>query len=664
MSLTYYYKALVAQFVRESDDEILGKIASSSIARQSSIEFTQNQAWTDQILILKDQLRGLEGELYFEFSIPRMGKRVDAIFVHQNLVFVIEFKIGQSKLIKSDIEQVWDYALDLKNFHKTSHDKYLIPILCLSDHKNTDIYNLHLSDLDRDGVAKPLVTNAFDLGELMSSVSNHLPDDRNTEYDWEKGSYQPTPTIIEAATALYNDHTVENITRSDAGATNLTNTSQRVQSIIDESKNQKYKSIIFVTGVPGAGKTLVGLNIATNNMEATTLTHSVYLSGNGPLVDILVEALARDYVEQKKAVGEKVTKTDARRRIRGFVQNVHHYRDEYIKDPTAPSDHVAIFDEAQRAWNKEMTAGFMKRRKGISDFGMSEPQFLVSCLNRHEDWAVVICLVGGGQEINRGEAGISEWIKTIIDFYPDWRVHISDRLFDKEYAAGKSLQLLTNHKYVSKYSDLHLSVSLRSFRSEKLAYWVKSLLDLEIDEAKDSYQDLYNKYPIVVTRDLSSAKEWLRSKARGSERYGIVVSSYAERLKPLAIHVKSTINPVHWFLNNKDDVRSSYFLEDVATEFHVQGLELDWACVTWDADMRIGPNGWKHYNFKGHKWQNIRKEVLQEYQKNAYRVLLTRARQGMVIVVPKGDSNDQTRLPEFYDPIYEMLLESGVKTID
>jgi len=284
-------------------------------------------------------------------------------------------------------------------------------------------------------------------------------------------------------------------------------------------------------------------------------------------------------------------------------------------------------------------------------------------MDRHQDWAVIVCLVGGGQEINTGEAGISEWIESVNRTFPEWQVYVSDRLTDSEYAAGHALQLLEKHKTVIFNKDLHLAVSMRSFRAEKVSLFVKNLLDMNIDEAKENYQAINEKYPIVLTRDVAKAKQWLKEKARGTERYGMVVSSQAIRLKPYAIDVKSPMDPIHWFLDGKEDIRSSYYLEDVATEFQVQGLELDWACVTWDGDFRYSPSGWQCFSFVGSRWNNINKEERKLYLKNAYRVLLTRARQGMVIVVPEGDEEDGTRKKEYYDETWEYLRKIGIRIL-
>lgn len=480
---------------------------------------------------------------------------------------------------------------------------------------------------------------------------------------WRAGRYCPTPTIVEAAMALYSGHSVEAISRSDADATNLSVTSATLDRIIAEAKEKMRKVICFVTGVPGAGKTLVGLDIATKHIDPNESLYSVFLSGNGPLVNILHEALASDAVSRAKQQGGRMKKGEAQSKVKAFIQNVHHFRDECLRDQGPPAEHVALFDEAQRAWDLAQTAKFMATKKGRSEFQQSEPEFLISCMDRHQDWAVVVCLVGGGQEINTGEAGIGGWLEAIRRGYSHWDVYLSSNLTDSEYSANGALDKLATHPRVVKTPELHLGVSMRSFRAENVALWVKQVLDGQAVRARQTLRQLQGRYPIVLTRDVATAKAWLRLQARGSERYGIVVSSQAQRLKPYAMDVKTPMDPVNWFLKDKKDVRSSYYLEDVATEFHVQGLELDWACVTWDADFRRSPNGWQHGSFVGDRWNRIHKPERQIYQKNAYRVLLTRARQGMVIVVPPGDAKDPTRLPDFYDATFEYLEGIGLSVI-
>ena len=657
--LNYYYKDAIREFCKKSVETIIGEI---TVKNQIDSNRNTNQSWKSQIEILQSTLIGLQGELFFEFSIPRMGKRVDCLLIIENIVFVIEFKVGEKEYLSSNYEQVWDYALDLKNFHKSSHDALLIPILVATEANTESIQFLQTTH--QDGLYKPLKANKKNLRDIILSGIDSCKNASNLiDENYIKGSYSPTPTIIEAAVAMYKNHSVADITRSDADARNLTTTTKSVSDIIEHAQKNKKKVICFVTGVPGAGKTLVGLDIATKHLDKEKDTHSIFLSGNGPLVAILQEALARDTVQRSREIGQKTTKARAREGVKAFIQIIHHYRDAYLVDPTAPFDHVAIFDEAQRAWNKEQTVNFMRRKKNQPDFAYSEPEYLISCLDRHKDWAVIVCLVGGGQEINTGEAGISEWLYAIKNSFPHWEVQISPNLIDSEYNAFDAIAKIEKDCKTFYNTNLHLSVSMRSYRAENVALFIKQLLDLETQKASETLKLISDKYPIVITRSIETAKKWLKEKARGSERYGIVVSSQAYRLKPLAIDVRVETDPVHWFLGEKDDVRSSYYLEDVATEFQVQGLELDWACVTWDGDFRYSENEWKTFSFVGNKWKNIRKEERKLYLKNAYRVLLTRARQGMVIVVPEGNIEDQTRLPEFYDETYKYFKNIGLKEI-
>ena len=654
-----YYSDTIADFLKSAPNEILGKLVQSN---DFALEQTQRDAWITEIHILQKTLQPYKGSIYFEYSIPRMGKRIDVVVITGSTIFILEFKVGETEFPSHAMDQVWDYALDLKNFHETSHEHFIAPVLIATKAKN--ILTTIATTPHNDKMFIPIKCNGELLNQVIADVLRFTEGNTIDPTQWEAGRYQPTPTIIEAAMALYNGHSVSEISRSDASAINLSETSDAVSEIVRLSKEKSYKSICFVTGVPGAGKTLVGLNIATKHIDKDNDLYSVFLSGNGPLVSILREALARDKVRHEKERGKKIKKSEAMSDVKMFIQNVHNFRDECLIDlEKPPIEHVALFDEAQRAWDLRQTANFMLRKKNTPNFNKSEPEFLISCLDRHPDWAVVVCLVGGGQEINTGEAGISEWIESLNRSYPSWHIYISSRLTDSEYGAEKVLENVKAHSNVVNKDELHLSVSMRSFRAEHVSLLVKQLLDLNPDEARKTLANVEGKYPIVITRDLNKAKQWLKEQARGSERYGIVVSSQAERLKPHAIDVKSPVDPIHWFLDGKEDVRSSYYLEDVVTEFHVQGLELDWACVTWDADFRYSQKGWGHFSFVGSHWNNIRKQERQVYLKNAYRVLLTRARQGMVIVVPSGSSEDLTRKHEFYDPTFDYLQEIGFKII-
>ncbi len=632
------------------------------MARENPFDLTlaQRDAWLEQAGILRRVLARHTGSLYLEFSIPRMGRRIDALAIIGPVVFVLEFKVGEATFSSQDVDQVVDYALDLHNFHEGSHEAYIAPVLICTSARRERVPDT----AGPDRLFEVSLTNADGLGTVIERILSlvEAPDIRIDE--WEASSYKPTPTIIEATLALYRGHSVSEISRSDAGAINLSTTARAVASIIAAAKARSQKAICFVTGVPGAGKTLVGLDAATKHIDRKDELYSVFLSGNGPLVAILQEALARDKVRQEHLRGRVVRKGAALSQVRAFIQNVHHFRDECLVDAEKPPvEHVAIFDEAQRAWNLKQTMDFMKRKKGRAGFTRSEPEFLISCLDRHTDWAAVICLVGGGQEINTGEAGIGEWLDALNRSFSHWQIYVSDRLVDSEYGADPIVESLRGREHVEFKSELHLATSVRSFRSENVSKLVKELLDLELEAARGTLRQVQDRYPIALTRDLNTARRWLRGKARGSERYGIVVSSQAERLKPYALDVKTPVNPVHWFLNEKDDVRSSYYLEDVATEFHVQGLELDWACVVWDADFRFTSGGWQHWSFRGNGWQHIRAAERQKYLKNAYRVLLTRARQGMVVVVPSGDDSDPTRDPAYYDETFDYLSRCGMQVI-
>lgn len=657
----YYYSDSIGAFLDKSDAEILGKLAESN---EFSLESSQRDAWREEIRILKDALAAYrdQGAVYFEYSVPRLGKRIDVVALIGPVIFVLEFKVGEERFDSYAVDQVFDYALDLKNFHETSHACPIAPILIATAAENPVIPAALTREAD--DVLPPILCNTEALRDAIRMVLDFVRGSILVPDQWEQGRYNPTPTIIEAATALYSGHSVADISRSDAGAMNLSGVSDALSQVIAAAKAQSQKAICFVTGVPGAGKTLVGLNIATSHNDTNTDTYSVFLSGNGPLVAVLREALARDKVQRDRERGRKTKKGQATSEVKVFIQNVHHFRDECLVDAArAPHEHVAIFDEAQRAWNCDQTSTFMRRKKGKPNFAQSEPEFLISCLDRHPDWAVIICMVGGGQEINTGEAGITEWIDSLLRAFPHWRVYISDRLADSEYAAGGALQRLRSHPHTVSKDDFHLAVSMRSFRAEQVSALVKSILDLDAEAAIATLQHVVPRYPIVITRDLQRAKLWLKQRARGSERCGIVVSSQAVRLKPYAIDVKSPMNPIHWFLDSKEDIRSSNYLEDVATEFHVQGLEVDWACVTWDADFRHTRSGWQHWSFRGNSWKRIRQPERQIYLKNAYRVLLTRARQGMVIVVPHGDSADPTRSADFYDSTFDYLRRIGFSVL-
>ncbi len=685
----YYYSDSISKFLTKNTEEIIGKL---TLASQHDINDDTSNSWVEEIEILKHTLAPYKerGSVYFEYNIPRMGRRADVILVIDELIFILEFKTAGSKFTHDAITQVWDYALDLKNFQEGSLNRIIVPILvapCEKD-KNCSFTLNHFED----NVYEPLRTNAKRLSEVFSTSLTQIPheatehsDDRDKQ--WAKSGYEPTPTIIEAAIALYEENTVEDITKHGG---DIDKASAELSRIIDYCRDNKRKAICFITGVPGAGKTLIGLNTAIDQFNRGE--KAVYLSGNFPLVEVLQEALTRDFIRREKikakSEGRKAcTKEEAKSKVKAFIQMIHHYRDLYLEGTEVvgkeikpiegyfqshtdkayiPSEHVAIFDEAQRAWTGEELKRFMREKKGIRDFPYSEPEYLISCMNRQLDWGVVVCLVGNGQAINKGEAGLTEWIESISRSYKDWDVYMSEYMLQSGDVSKRELALIKQQ--LKPREDLHLKMSMRSFRSEKVSIFVNQLLALQKEEATETLKELEN-YPIVLTRSLDKAKQWLREHARGSERFGLLASSKAERLKAISINVRYQPDFVHWFLEDDTDIRSSNALEDTLTEFKVQGLEIDWACVAWDADLRLNKEqtAWQHHQLRsGTKWQNINKEINQQYQINAYRVLLTRARQGMVIVVPNGDNGvppDETRKPEWYDGIYNYLKEIGIKEL-
>ena len=689
---------------------ILGKLVSSY---HGSALTTTLEAWENEINILKNVLVKLEGngQIIFEYDIPRLGKRIDCVLLYHGIIFVLEFKIGEKQILENDVDQVFDYALDLKNFHKLSENKLIVPILIATkyERKSTEI----MMSVYDDKVINPLVTGEKGILDLINQVINKFPSEEEIDKNWIISPYAPTPTIIEAAKRLYENHSVTDITRHEADNVSTDQTINYILDVINKTKTNKEKSILFVTGVPGAGKTLVGLDVAVKQTykdgnKALKDEGAVYLSGNGPLVAVLNEALAQDNYQKCKANNENKKLTDSRREVSKFIQVIHRYRDNMlakIKNPVengvleidplkaikleesgySEVEHVAIFDEAQRSWTHDRLANYLKRggtygnKLKVPNFPLSEAAFLIWSLDQREDWATIVCLVGGGQEINTGEAGISEWIKALNTNFKHWKVYISPRLTEPEYAEGKVDELLKDNKNVTYSSSLHLSVSLRSFRAEKLSSFVHALLSLEVNKASELYKEIKDKYPIVLTRSMDKAKTWLHNKVRGNERTGVLITKESARYKPLGIHIlpSNDENTVHWFLEDKIDTRSSNYLEDAATEIQVQGLELDYTCLLWDADMRYEKGKWHFYKYDGKtKWveqlpTSENKEELIKYMLNAYRVLLTRARMGMVICVPNGNANknvngfyeDGTRLPSYYDGTYEYLKSLGIEEI-
>lgn len=704
------YGSNFEEFYNKEDSSILGVLCDKYHGVALT---TTREAWKGEIAIIKQVLspfRGKDGRIIFEYDIPRLSKRIDVVLLLDGIVFCLEFKVGESQILEADVDQVLDYALDLKNFHKFSQDRIIAPILIATNYRDASS-EVQMSVYD-DRVINPLVTGKDGISKLIAEVLRKFPNESPVDPNWIISPYAPTPTIIEAARTLYESHSVEDITRHEADKVSTDRTIAYILEVIQKSKKNQEKSICFVTGVPGAGKTLVGLDVAIKQTyqgqdKPVKDEGAVYLSGNGPLVAVLTEALAQDNYKKCRERNESKKISDSRREVSKSIQMIHRYRDNMlakIKNPVENGileidlekairqaqsgfgevEHVAIFDEAQRSWTHKRLADYLKRggtygnKLKVPNFPMSEAAFLIWSLDQREDWATIVCLVGGGQEINTGEAGISEWIKALNEKFPHWKVYISPKLTDAEYAEGKVNELLKGNKNVTYSEDLHLGVSLRSYRAEKLSAFVHALLMFD-ENAANIYAEIKDKYPIVLTRDMTKAKKWLHEKVRGTERTGVLVTKESARYKPLAIHILASgdENAVHWFLEDKADTRSSNYLEDAATEIQVQGLELDYTCLLWDADMRCENGKWHFYRFNGQtKWVEQTGETegnqeLIKYMLNAYRVLLTRARAGMIICVPAGNANktstgfweDSTRLPEYYDGTYQYLKSLGIQEI-
>lgn len=676
----------------------------------SSIRRTTMDSWHEEVRTIRKALSEYKEEngfVAFEYTIPRVGGRIDCIIGLRGILFVLEFKTGEEQNADADKEQLEQYVIDLKNFHFESYDIPIAPIWVVPQAELAPVKVRKPSNkqllFEMATVCDTSIEDCFK--QILSKDISREQIDMN---NWLYSPYCPTSNIVDAARKLYANNKVEDINRSDAKGEDLIRTTKTLLDLIDKAKANREKYLCLVTGVPGAGKTLIGLSVATKHKEDESSKNkdnrSVYLSGNRPLVMVLQEALARDAYERaeeqiKEKLGRKpkrtelkeagITRPEIKSKIKQFIQPVPSWRKEYLKgirvsgsgdhmslikdanyayrgsgDFYVPYDHVSIYDEAQRAWEANENASYVRKKEAhLKDFpNWSEPRFLISCMDRHEDWAVYICLIGNGQDINHGEAGTVEWIRSIKCF-PNWKTYAPEDI-KNEQAVADALDGV-NIEYLP---GLHLNTDLRSIRAENLAQFVDDLLTFKKENATQLLENL-KRYPICITRDINTAKAWVKEHARENERYGALASSKGQRLKPDALTLlppnSSESEVTHWFLGDNKDVNSSFYMEEVATEFQVQGLELDWALVAWDADMRYDTSSstWKQYSFRGSKWMNINDEKIRKYQINAYRVILTRARRGMVIYVPKGSPDDHTRSPKFYDGTYQYFKQLGIQEI-
>lgn len=671
----------------------------------SELVGTQNYAWSREYEDLIKCLAGKQGRIIFEYNISSLSKTVDVIILFQGKIFVLEYKVGSSSYEKADLRQVEQYALLLKYYHSTSNDNWIVPILIATE---AEVYQNEYIGNDEDMVYNTLRSNSESLSGIINKVCEQLPYEgrRDWEDNWENGIYKASPTIIDAAKNVWKENNVEGFKKGESDESTRLSAEAYIKKIVEETKNRPEghrHSICFVTGVPGAGKTLAGLNLSVALQEYG----ASMLSGNGPLVAVMSTALKRDYKNLKRENAKLKDMVSVETIIRdayGYKKEIFEKRLNYhvgkgtvsLKDNADKgSQHVIIFDEAQRAWTqrKMIKPGQAGKKYWQEElFPFSEPGLLLWDMNLR-DWGVFVCLVGGGQEIHDGEAGICEWLRALKNSteFHGWHIYLADELKGAEYNREDD-EHLTIEDYRKHFkskdrltvdSSLHLTACQRTPRSEKVSEFIQELLECHTDKAKKLYASLKNRYPVFLTRDLEKAKEKLRERwnklvpmngDKNNTRMGMLMSSNADRLRPLgyaSIGASKNLNKVaSWFLDTDEFVSSSNFLEIALDEFCIQGLELDVDVVMWDGDFRYDKmrNNWNYFKFNGKVWSPIDETKLnydlqQFYMKNAYRVLLTRARAGMVIFVPEGDLSDKSRNPEVYNSTFEYLKNIGIKEI-
>jgi hypothetical protein len=649
-----FYSGTVERFLSDSIDEIIGKLSSRHVAYHAAAEAEQIRAWEAEIDLLKNAFRlpweySSAWSILLEVPLFRVGKRLDAVILAPGVIGVIEFKIGAKGYLLADSAQVERYALSLKDFHHESQSRIVIPVLCAEYAQSAP-----LSLSVRDGTAALLKCNATTLAnalQLMREASNSdAPKLDATGFDLSP--YRPTPTIVEAAQALYAGHTIADIGRGDAADAELQAAAEALRAFAAEAKKRRKRLVCFVTGAPGAGKTLLGLDLALRGQSSSH--PAALLSGNRPLVHVLTEALAAD---NSRRTGQ--SKADAKYQADASIQNLLGYLREHT-DGGKPPEHMIVFDEAQRAWNAEVGQELMGRPK-------SEPALFLEILSRL-DWTCLVCLVGPGQEINRGEGGLPLWASAILDAARsgvDWEVIAAPEAIEGGVSvAGEGLASVAEFASLALRKDprLHLANAIRSYRNPLHGLWVSALLESDIDSAR-ALSARMNAPPAFLTRDLATARSWLRQRRTGGRSVGLLCSSGAVRLvgEGLPYAPRSNeLGPIgHWFLKPYTDFRSASALETPMSEFGCQGLEVDYAGLCWGGDLIWDQVAWQPRMMRAPKWQIVRDSEKHRFRLNAYRVLLTRARAGLAIFVPTGSDDDNTRSPREFDDIAQALTDAG-----
>lgn len=651
------------EFLDTAEDTLIGRltsgVASTGVPSQRT---AQIEAWKREIRLLKEQLASPQLQhwhIVLEYEIPRRSRRPDVVLLNSTIVFVIEFKMGARDFDSTSRWQVTSYARDLRDFHPESHNRRIVPVLCATDAERGLSGFCGLISRKPD-VTTLVKTNGASLGQHILSLhsnGNHALAEIVAPKRWLDSPYRPTPSIIEAATLLYEGHDVREL--SHRHAHNLDQTTQMLFEAIEDAQQNRRRTICFVTGIPGAGKTLTGLNVVHGQgMRHSSSLSGIFLSGNGPLVKVVREAIVQNQV------GKGRKRKECEHEITTFVQNVHNFlRFHLERSEEFPYENVVIFDEAQRAWDSKQ----MTRKRDINS---SEASLLCEVMERLPDWAVIVALVGGGQEIFLGEAGLGEWGRALQDRPVPWQVIASPEvLIGGESVAGHKLfdGAIPANVAFKEEPLAHLDVVVRNHRAQLWTEWVNELLSLRLDNAKAHFP-IAEDFPCYVTRDLTKARTWLRMHHRidPMDRTGLVATSMDVRLRADGLEMSSGFRlnfPYEkWFLGPDLDVRSSYSLEVAASEFECQGLELDWVGLCWGLDLTpcdFG-NAWDYRKFRGARWQNVRNEAERGFTLNRYRVLLTRARKGLVIWVSKGNHSDPTRDPVRYDRVYDALRCAGV----
>jgi hypothetical protein len=660
-----YFRATLRDFLSTSDTEVLAKLtlayANSGFSRMHA---DQPLTWWDDMVELRQALHALTTanpssnywQILLEFSIPRKERRLDVVLLTGAEIILLECKRGPATT--EALRQVEEYALLLHYFHKPSHQQHIYPIVVsanssLPEQEITRQRELIFPTLPSFWISPTTVTSWPSVANLLASIGGEntlLPNGAI----WDEGAYSPTPTIIDAALALRAGLNIREIAHSEAAEHDIETVTEEIRAIVAQARVEHKHVICFLTGVPGSGKTLVGLSLAHLSESRTDAIH--FMSGNGPLVSVLQELF------KQQAMRDKVSSAEASIQAKTLIENVHVFAKTYTdEDPNRPpSNHVIIFDEAQRAWNRAQN--FSKFRREYS-----EPEMLLKIMQRHQDWAVVIALVGGGQEINNGEAGLEEWGTALRESQCSWQIYASPEVIEggPSTAGQKLFATVDERNKIHTRDTLHLRTSNRSLRADNLAKWVNFVLDGQEKDAASLR--ITDRFPIFLTRDLNVARAKLKAEALGHSRFGLTGSSGAARLRAEGLEPSSDFHAAypwhHWYLAPRHDIRSSYTCEVFATEFEIQGLELDWIGLCWGGDFIWLANEWLARDLRHgrhSKWGLVRKPEKQLYRKNAYRVLLTRARQGLVIYIPRGDTKDSTRLPSELDRTTDYLLRCGV----